>query len=307
MKSEIIGKVKLDYTYYNPEYIYNEGDDVEELILKTVKKTTDYKEYERVIEKDTRWPILYQLARQRENIIEPMDIKKTDHVLEIGAGMGAVTGAIARRCKKVDCIELSKRRSLANAYRNRNYDNIRIYVGNFQDIIIKETYDVITLVGVFEYAGYYIQSSNPFVDFLKKIKGMLKKEGKLYIAIENKLGLKYFAGCAEDHLGKPFAGIEGYSKEDHVQTFSKSQLEKMLADTGYRNIFFYYPYPDYKLPVEIYSDECLPGKDIQFPIRVNYDIDRLYLFDERKVYESLAGCEELKVLANSFLIEAVGV
>lgn len=76
MKSEIIGKVKLDYTYYNPEYIYNEGDDVEELILKTVKKTTDYKEYERVIEKDTRWPILYQLARQRENIIEPMDIKK---------------------------------------------------------------------------------------------------------------------------------------------------------------------------------------------------------------------------------------
>ncbi len=120
MKSEIIGKVKLDYTYYNPEYIYNEGDDVEELILKTVKKTTDYKEYERVIEKDTRWPILYQLARQRENIIEPMDIKKTDHVLEIGAGMGAVTGAIARRCKKVDCIELSKRRSLANAYRNRN-------------------------------------------------------------------------------------------------------------------------------------------------------------------------------------------
>lgn len=307
MKIKNIGKVKLDYSYYDPSYIYNEGDDVEDLILETVKKTTDYKEYEQVIEKDSRWPVLYHLARQRENIIAPMDIKETDCVLEIGAGMGAVTGAIACRCKKVDCIELSERRSLANAYRNRNYDNIKIYVGNFQDIEIKEKYDVITLVGVFEYAGYYISSDSPFIDFLKNIKGMLKENGKLYIAIENKLGLKYFAGCAEDHLGKPFVGIEGYSKEDHVQTFTKSQLEKMLTETGYNDIYFYYPYPDYKLPLEIYSDDCLPGKDAQFPIQVNYDINRLYLFDEKKVYESLAGCEELKVLANSFLIEAVNV
>ena len=125
MKIKNIGKVKLDYSYYDPSYIYNEGDDVEDLILETVKKTTDYKEYEQVIEKDSRWPVLYHLARQRENIIAPMDIKETDCVLEIGAGMGAVTGAIARRCKKVDCIELSERRSLANAYRNRNYDNIK--------------------------------------------------------------------------------------------------------------------------------------------------------------------------------------
>ena len=38
MKIKNIGKVKLDYSYYDPSYIYNEGDDVEELILETVKK-----------------------------------------------------------------------------------------------------------------------------------------------------------------------------------------------------------------------------------------------------------------------------
>ena len=35
----------------------------------------------------------------------------------------------------------------------------------------------------------------------------LKKGGRIVIAIENRLGLKYFAGCAEDHLGTYFSGI----------------------------------------------------------------------------------------------------
>nr|WP_294667135.1 class I SAM-dependent methyltransferase [uncultured Blautia sp.] len=305
MQEEYIGKVKLNYTYYNPKFVYNEGDEEENLVLETVKRSTDYREHEKVIASDTRWPILYQLSKQRENIIEPMDIKKTDIVLEIGAGMGAVTGAIARKAQKVECIELSKRRSLANAYRNREYDNIEIYVGNFQDIQLENKYDVITLIGVFEYAQHYITSENPYTDFLTRIGNMLKKDGKLYIAIENKLGLKYFAGCVEDHLGRPFVGIEGYKKEDGVCTFSKSQLESMLNQTGFNNLYFYYPYPDYKLPVEIYSDDYLPGEDSQFPTIVNYDADRLCLFDEKKVYCSLSGCEELKMLANSFLIEAV--
>ena len=33
--------------------------------------------------------------------------------------------------------------------------------------------------------------------------------GRIVIAIENRLGLKYLAGCAEDHLGTYFSGIQG--------------------------------------------------------------------------------------------------
>ena len=223
MHEELIGKVKLNYEFYDSKYIYNEGDEEEEFVLQTVMRSTDYREYEKAIANDNRWPVLYQLAKQRENIIAPMNINKDDDVLEIGSGMGAVTGAIARRSHKVDCIELSKRRSLANAYRNRDYDNIEIFVGNFQDIKLKKKYDVITLVGVLEYAQHYIQGDNPYMNFLINIKQHLKPQGLLYIAIENKLGLKYFAGCAEDHIGKPFVGIEGYKTEDKVRTFSKSQ------------------------------------------------------------------------------------
>lgn len=305
MNNEIIGHVKLNYQYYQGNDLYNEGDEEEELVLQTVKKSTDYNDYLQVILNDSRWPVLYQLSKQRENIIAPMKIDLASEVLEIGAGMGAVTGAIAGRCKTVDCIELSKRRSLANAYRNREFNNIEIYVGNFQDVYLEKKYDVITLIGVLEYAQYYISSDTPYEDFLKKISSLLKPNGILYIAIENKLGLKYFAGCSEDHIGRPFAGIEGYRKEDNVKTFSRSQLIKLLVTAGFTSPYFYYPYPDYKLAFEIYSDDRLPDESFQFPTIVNYDMRRLKLFDEEKAIKSLAGTEELKMLANSFLVEAV--
>ena len=113
-------------------------------------------------------------------------------MLEIGSGCGAITGTLADKAKKVTCIELSKKRSLINAYRNKDKDNIEILVGNFEDIEkdIVEKYDYITLIGVFEYGEAYISSEKPYENFLKIISKHLKENGKIIIAIENKLGSK---------------------------------------------------------------------------------------------------------------------
>lgn len=302
---EYVGKVELDYSYYDAKDVYNEGDEVEEKVLETLKRTSEYAEHLKVISEDNRWPILYQLSKQRENIIEPMEINEKDEVLEIGAGMGAVTGAIAKRARHVDCIELSNRRSLANAYRNSDYNNIRIFVGNYENIHLDKKYDVATLIGVFEYAQHYISDERPYDKFLQSINTNLKSGGRIYIAIENKLGMKYFAGCAEDHLGISFAGIEGYEKECKVRTFTKSQLEGLLSDNGFGDIYFYYPYPDYKLPTHIFSDDYLPQKNDRLQAVKNYDLDRILVFDEEKAFDSLKGTEEIKILFNSFLVEAV--
>lgn len=299
---EKIGKVTMDLTYYSGKDIYSDGDEVENKILDIVKNEKGYefshKEY-------ASWPVLYHLSRQRENIIEPMQISQSDAVLEIGAGMGAVTGAIARKCKNVDCIELSKRRSLVNAYRHKDLDNIEIIVGNFQDIPIKKKYDVVTLIGVFEYAYYYIDSQEPYIDLLKKIKDCLNPGGRIYIAIENKLGMKYFAGYIEDHTGVSGRGIEGYAKDDKVRTFSKSQITKMLTDTGYKNIDFYYPFPDYKLPTVIYDEETIRSMSVEYAKNSNYDADAFVMFDQVKAFESLHETDEISIFANSFLIEGI--
>ena len=159
-----------------------------------------------------------------------------------------------------------------------------------------------TLIGVLEYSIYYMDSTDPFRDMLEKARSYLKPGGKLIIAIENKYGIKYWAGATEDHTGKPFDGITGYDGVERVRTFSREGLEKMLKDAGSREIRFYYPLPDYKLPLEIYAEDRLPKR---YPVSgntPNYDRDRVSLFNEEKAMNELIREGKFTFFANAFLV-----
>ena len=139
------------------------------------------------------------------------------------------------------------------------------------------------------------------------IKKHLTKDGRLILAIENKFGLKYWAGCREDHIATFFGGIEGYAKDSYVRTFSKNELAHMLEQAGFSEHTFYYPYPDYKLPEKIFSDEYLPHENELNVNHRNFDRNRVRLFDENKVYGELIRAEMFPEFSNSFLIVAKGV
>lgn len=302
-KMEAIGNVVLNLNYYGGVDLYSEGAG-EDLLLKLVNEHAEA-EYPAVIQDTRSWSVMYHLSNERENICSFLPIKKTDKVLEIGAGCGAVTGCLARLAGRVTCIELSKKRSTINAVRHRMLDNIDIIVGNFEDVEqdLEEKYDYITLIGVLEYAASYIKSRDPYHDILNRVSRHLNENGCLVIAIENQLGLKYFAGCREDHTGGFFEGIEGYRETEGVRTFSKKGLIKLLEGSGYKSRF-YYPYPDYKLPHTIYSDDRLPGMgELNTNIR-NFDADRLLTFDETKVFDTLIENGQFSDFANSFLVLA---
>lgn len=302
MSTEKIGNVVLDLSLYQGSDLYSDGC-VEDELLETVK-THEEKDFASVISEKKSWPFLYHLSFLRGNIIEWLPELENANVLEIGSGCGAVTPHIAKKAKKVTCVELSKKRSLINAYRNKNSDNIEIKVGNFQDIekTLTEKYDVITLIGVLEYAQSYIAGSNPYSLFLEMLKTHLSENGKIVIAIENKLGLKYWAGCVEDHIGTFFSGIEGYNSEDCAKTFSRKELEKLFRECGFCSYKFYYPYPDYKLPAVIYTDEHLPKLGELRRNLSNFDNERLKLFDEDKAFDNIIKCGLFPEFSNSFLI-----
>lgn len=168
-----IGNVELDLRQYGGNDQYSDGD-IEEELLSIVMSTESYDE---VLSRCEDFAIYYHLAGEREFITEVMDISKQDEVLEIGAGCGAVTGALADRASHVHCIDLSKRRSLINAYRHKRYDNISIQVCNYEDSVHTKKYDVITLIGVLEYAGYYIHAQDPYAAFLTDVREKLKEGG----------------------------------------------------------------------------------------------------------------------------------
>ena len=294
-----INKV-LNFKFYKGEDLYSDGD-IEDELLDIVSKND---EYDTILKKDNRWAILYHLSSIRENLLEWYDFKEDASVLEIGAGCGAISGVLCRKAKRVVGIELSKRRSTINATRNAKYGNLEIMVGNFEDIRLEEKFDYVSLIGVLEYSPLYISSPTPFEDMVAKAKEYLKEDGKLIIAIENKMGLKYLAGATEDHTGEVFSGVNGYKGITHVKTLSKNELTDLLKSAGYRDVAFYYPMPDYKMPTVIYSEKKLPKPGELRNIVNVYDRERYRTFDEEVVYDQLCKDNLFEYFANSFLIFA---
>lgn len=295
---EQIGNVKLNLKYYQGSDQYTDGE-IEEELLEIVKSTSNYDE---IIKKDNRWPILYHLSKYRANIIEWYPFKEESSLLEIGAGCGAITAGLSKKVGKVTCVELSKKRSLINAYRNKDLSNVEIIVGDFNSIEFNQKFDYITLIGVLEYSPAFSNSKFPFHELLSNIKKLLKKDGKLFLAIENKFGLKYWAGAREDHTGGFFDSIENYQKCNYVRTFSKHELKKLLVDVNFNNIEFFYPIPDYKFPFQIFSNRRLPEVGEIRDLIHNYDNTRVELFDENIVTDCLIQNNEFSFFANSFLV-----
>ncbi len=301
-ESETIGKVTLDLSKYGGQDLYCDGA-VEDTILELVKQYPS-EEYPRLIREQASWPVLYHLSDLRENIVDWLPLPENAKVLEVGAGCGAISGVLSKKAGRLDCVELSKKRSMINAYRHKDLDNITIHVGNFEDIEpeLDRDYDAVFLIGVYEYAASYIHAEDPYDTFLRIIDRHRKPGGRIIIAIENRLGLKYYAGAREDHLGSYFTGLEDYPAGGVVRTFSRPALEKKLQAAGVGEYQFYYPYPDYKFMTTLYSDERLPREGELSANLLNFDRDRMYFFDEKKTYDSLIRDGLYPQFSNSFLV-----
>lgn len=286
--------------FYSGEDFYSDGDDIEDRILESCKKG----KVSDLLLNSSEYPILYHLSDIRHNVIQWYPINKTERVLEIGSGCGAVTGVLSDKSKSVTCVELSMRRSLINAYRNRDKDNVEIVVGNFQDIEPSlSKYDVITLIGVWEYSALYISDSkNPFVEMLYLARKHLTENGRLFIAIENKTGMKYFNGDYEDHTGYQYSGLNDYTNNERVRTFSKHEIERMLKESGFSKYWFYYPLPDYKLPEVVYSDRYLPGVGQIRYFGKTYDAPRFYNFLDATMFDQVISDGMFSYFSNSFIV-----
>ena len=297
-KQHRIGCVLVDATQDKSQDQYSEGD-IENELLAIVREGRR----EEALRQDTRWPVLYHLSEERQNIVSWLPLKKTDRVLEIGCGCGAITGALCRRAGHVDAVEISPRRAEIAAWRNKDCANLRICVGNLNDLALGASYDVVTLIGVLEYAVSFTHTQAPFHDFLVQCQQYLKPGGRLVIAIENRLGMKYWSGAREDHTGKMYDGILGYPGVRHVRTFSRQELAQLLTGAGFAGQQWYYPYPDYKFPMELHTDRRLPtAEELRGSINEAYDCERLEIFPEKAAFASILPAGLYPEFANSFLV-----
>lgn len=295
--------MKINYDFYTGQDTYCDGE-VEKDVIQYLNEHGE-ENYREIFKKDIRWPVFYHITPIRKNIINWYPFKENSEVLEIGAGMGAITGILCDKAKQVTSIELSKQRASAIEARCQEKENLEVIVGNFNDIKFEKKFDYITLIGVLEYAPLYTNTENPFHDFLVQIKSLLKEDGKLLIAIENQYGMKYFSGAPEDHTAKVYDGIIGYEDKKGIRTFGKRQLKEILGESGFKYTKFYYPMPDYKLPNIIFSDDYQPNEDkLQEYTSYLFDENSSVKYDEKKAYVEIIENEQFSFFANSFFVEA---
>ena len=300
---ETIGKVRLDKRWYQGNDSYSDGDEAENRLLHIVENHAG-DDYNDIAMHESSWPLLYHLSPIRENIISWYPFRKGAKVLELGAGCGAVTGALLNRGLQVTAVDLSLRRCRINATRHADCEELTICVGSIEEVLknINQSFDYVLLIGVLEYAAVFSDANNPQAYMLNSIKRIMKPDTELFVAIENRIGLKYFAGCREDHTGRYFESIEGYPHHDGPVTLCKRQLQELFDACGF-SCDFYYPYPDYKFPMKVFSDWYLPAKGEMNRNWQHFDANRVCLFNEDLANDVMIDAGLVTELSNSFLVK----
>lgn len=232
---------------------YSDGDETETRIASIVASVTDLSVLSVELRAHcTDWPSTYHLSSARANLLRPFErMLHGSTVLEIGAGCGAITRYLGEAGASVLALEGSERRARVARARTRDLCNVDVIAEKFEDFRSTRRFDCITLIGVLEYAHQFSSDPDAAGVMLQRVAAMLRPGGRLILAIENQLGLKYFAGAPEDHLGVPMLGVEGLYAEHGPRTFGRHVLERKLQSAGLAKVRSYAPFPDYKLPVSV--------------------------------------------------------
>jgi GT2 family glycosyltransferase/SAM-dependent methyltransferase/glycosyltransferase involved in cell wall biosynthesis len=294
-----------------PGIAYSDGDEVEERIASIIDNASDLSVLSAELRQYcTDWPSLYHLSGTRANILRPLEPDLCSDVLEVGAGCGAITRYLGERGGEVFALEGSPRRAAIARARTRDLKNVEVVCDKFDDFGCEKKFDVVTLIGVLEYANLFSTGTNPTVSVLERSRSFLKPNGKLIIAIENQLGLKYFAGAEEDHTGIPMYGIEGHYREDQPHTFGLRVLSNLITKAGFPTAEFLAPFPDYKLPVSIVTERGFSCNGFDAAalawqsVRRDPQLPRMMAFSPECVWPTIVNNGLALDLANSFLIVA---
>jgi len=215
------------------------------------------------------------LSQFKRNIISWYPIKKDQTILEI-ENDNEIVAELKEKTENVKTI------------------SIKEFFNNFSSL---EKYDYIVLIGIFE----KIINENEILELLKKAKNLLKENGKILLAMQNKFGMKYWVG---EEVNQNLTAYSSITKTEE-NVFGITKIKNTLKSLDFK-FKFYYPLPDYKLTNVIFTDKFMPdnesidARDLTFAKK-----ESTLNFSEREAYKQILVCDKDKFpfFANSFFIE----
>jgi glycosyltransferase involved in cell wall biosynthesis/2-polyprenyl-3-methyl-5-hydroxy-6-metoxy-1,4-benzoquinol methylase len=303
------------HVWVEPErapFDYSDGEQQEQYVLDALKQSKDVSSgsaelFDRMID----WPSTYHLSPRRGNLLRPFrEWFAGKRILEIGCGCGAITRFLGEAGATVVSVEGSIVRAAIARERCRDLTNVEIVCATSERANVLGEFDGVMLIGVLEYARKFLGPLGT-QRLLESCRAQLSDEGVLFVAIENQLGLKYFAGAGEDHTGVPMFGIEERYSQNGVATFGREELARHISEAQFPCQQWWYPFPDYKLPLSVLNEDAVAGRlDVDFSAMITgssaADPQRPFyqVFSPERAWQPIYRNGIGHELSNSFLVLA---
>ena len=184
-------------------------------------------------------------------------------VLDCGCGWGGLTFWLVEEFDEVhafDC-SLDGLQFIRLRSEQEGISNVKTAQGNIlSPPYANDFFDVVVLNGVLEWVGTFSDEHPPEQlqeTALREIVRVLRPQGTLFLAIENRYGLQYFLGYKEEHIGLRFISLlprwlaNAYhrirrGKDFRALTHSRAALERMLRKCGFAEMTWLFVHPSYR-------------------------------------------------------------
>lgn len=244
------------------------------------------------LEFDFRDEVRYHLGRERQSALSWYPFKENAVILEVGAGFGAMTGALCERAKYVVVTEPSLFRAAAIRDRYSARDNLEIYVGNAPEMQFSIPFDYIIILDAVNKIGNQAVMDTPYIRALGHLGKFLKPDGKFLLTTDNLYSL---TNCQNGGALNPW---------NHNRLLHKAQISKILEKSGFPFYQFYYPLPDSHMVGRVYSDRALPTA-VEWNCLSNPNCeDQNFLSNNMDLITKLTDNGMFTNMAPSFFIEA---
>ncbi|MDO4267652.1 MAG: glycosyltransferase [Eubacteriales bacterium] len=235
-----------------------------------------------ILKDNTRLDCLYALSGQRETLLEWYDFRPQARLLQVGADYGTMTGLFRTSVAEVTVADPDADALKTVELRFPGAANVRLEQASLPELARRAAEQ--GEEGLYDYVVFAGTLEAPFEENIRAAKALLKRDGVLMAAVSNTLGIKYLAGSQE----------EEYS-------LTKNQLTELLGRDG-GALRFYYPMPDYRTPVSIYSDRYLPKKGDLTRVTPAYDYPPLHMIDQGEKFDQACEAGVFPLYANSYLV-----
>ncbi len=167
----------------------------------------------------------------------------------------------------------------------------------------KNCYDTIVSMGMLEY------SDKPII-VLENWREMLSYSGKLFLGMNNRMGIRFFCGEEDPYTGNRFDSIENYlrlSDDDRKNMLGKCyagyDIEQMLKQSGFNDFKRYSVYPCLEEPQLIYADGVYPNENLAIRYFPKYRKQNAVFIEEEFMMNDLIENGLFHLMANAFIYE----